>query len=295
MIKTEAERVAAWAKERMGDGGKRVTIILDAESVTIMESLKRPKESLHELFNRLLKDISKGSEAQEPTPAKEDNTKQLERILDSITGVLDWIRNAECYCTATRIERREPLSAKQINEGCYLAVTDKQYSNATKDSQPEPQEQHGTVTEIKPEFQGPGRDDDDDMYLLDVSGDDSVPSMEKDETQDQAKAVDCCLGGPEVDGQQPAVIDIHSDLATIKARKNSGEEFKRYRDDLAHVMLAWFTRGISQPKIAARLNSAGFVNSDGKSWNQPTVSRFLKSFKTKIAAKPDGPDERDNG
>ncbi|MBF0498202.1 MAG: hypothetical protein HQK58_16760 [Deltaproteobacteria bacterium] len=55
MVETEAERVKAWAKAKMGDDGKRVTIILDGESVAIMESLKRPKESLHELFNLILK------------------------------------------------------------------------------------------------------------------------------------------------------------------------------------------------------------------------------------------------
>lgn len=48
-------------------------------------------------------------------------------------------------------------------------------------------------------------------------------------------------------------------------------------------LLEWEKQGVPQSEMVERLNDEGEVNSSGKPFNQPTISRILKRSKSRAA------------
>ncbi|MBF0507840.1 MAG: hypothetical protein HQK57_02815 [Deltaproteobacteria bacterium] len=283
MATTEAERVKAWAQERMGDGGKRVTIILDGESVAIVDSLKRPKESLHELFNRLLKDIAKGSEARNLTPAKDDNTGLLERILDGTVELLERViileQNSNAtgkqYKTATEPRVDNLLGMKQDSLFCYETATTDQDGNAVTEQQCiATYKQYEAATEVLTEVQ---------------------PSPQAEQVEQYSSAT-----GEQVEAQEstPPVAGTKIDpaLAKIKAMQDAGAEFDEIQKALRNWVKANHSpRTRSHSILANTVNAAGIVTRRGGKWLFSTIHRLTEDKQKAAAAKPDGPGGDGNG
>ncbi|MBF0498099.1 MAG: hypothetical protein HQK58_16235, partial [Deltaproteobacteria bacterium] len=256
-----------------------------------------------------------------PIPAKDDNTGLLERILDGTVELLERVKileqnsNAidEHYKTATESRVDNIPGIKQDSLFCYetatidqagvtvteqhCTVTDKQYIAATQydtatDKAAEPQEQHITATETKPKVQGPGRNNDGDMYILDVSGDDSMPSMAQGKVifdDDLGKDIECCLGGSEADDQQAkpqeptppvAGTEVDPGLAAIKAMQDTGTKFDEIRKALrSWVKANYVPKTRPYPALADMVNAAGIVTKPGGRWIYQTVQRLVEGKK----------------
>ncbi|MBF0498201.1 MAG: hypothetical protein HQK58_16755, partial [Deltaproteobacteria bacterium] len=209
-----------------------------------------------------------------PTPTRDDNTMwMLEQILACTLELLDRVKSVEQYSAATDKQYKNATeltgdktpTMKQGTLLCYeTATTDQNGANATEQHCIVTDDQYETATEVLAEVQPSPQTEQVKQYGSATSEQAEVQEQPESEAGEypQAEVQEPVTPTAQPEPLEPteqheppvAGAEVHPDLANLKARKDAGEEFKRYKDDLARVMLAWFKGGIKQPKIAVILN-----------------------------------------
>ncbi|MBF0497090.1 MAG: recombinase family protein [Deltaproteobacteria bacterium] len=270
-----------------------------------MESLRRSRESNHDLISRLLKEswqsISSNVAATSAIEIPESIFQELRDLRDNLTANVAAIKKSLHSITSINVNATsQELAQVQFGVNAVdangLPVADD--SNVDAD----PQNELDTVNAVTATVQEQAQDYTSNVDAPVIPGDGRILTAEQainvhtqPETQEAptAQAEFQAQLGPDQEEYPPvgtqqsiekptppvAGTEIHTELIEFKVRLANGENRKDVLPDVIPVMAAWESEGVSQTEIANRLNQAGIPTFKGGRWSQSTVSRRLNPAK----------------